>query len=65
MTTIELQVPNMAWGACGETITTAIIDLDSKASVKADPKTKQVIVTTQASESSVKEALIGSGYPAA
>ena len=42
-----------------------IIDLDPKASVKADPKTKQVIVNTQAAESSVKEAIAAAGYPAA
>ena len=62
---IELKVPNMACGACAKTITQAVIDLDPKASVKADPKTKQVIVNTKASESSVKEAIAAAGYPSA
>ncbi|MGB5709993.1 MAG: heavy-metal-associated domain-containing protein [Waterburya sp.] len=69
--TIELKVPHMAcpkayrfaYGACAKTITQAIIKLDSKASVKADPKTKQVIVNTKVSESSVKDAIAAAGYP--
>lgn len=63
--TIQFKIPNMACGACAETITQAVIDIDPKASVKADPKTKQVIVNTQASESSVKEAITSAGYPPA
>lgn len=63
--TIELKVPNMACGACGETITQAILSIDPKASVKADPKTKQVIVNTQVSESSIREAISAAGYPPA
>ena len=63
--TIELKVPNMAcpkgyrfaYGACAKTITQAVIELDPKASVKADPKTKQLIVNTKVSESSVKDAM--------
>ena len=63
--TIQLKVPNMACGACAKTITQAVIDIDPKASVKADPKTKQVIVDTNASESSVREAIAAAGYPPA
>ena len=63
--TIELKVPNMACGDCAKTITQAVIDIDPKASVKAEPKTKQVIVNTQASESSVRKALDAAGYPPA
>ena len=63
--TIELKVPNMACGDCAKTITQAVIDIDPKASVKADPKTKQVIVNTQASESEVKKTIAAAGYPPA
>ena len=63
--TIELKVPDMACGACAKTITQAVIDIDPKASVKADPKTKQVIVESNASESSVREAISAAGYPPA
>ena len=62
MATIEFKVPDMACGACAKTITQAVIDLDPKASVKANPETKQVTINTQASESSVKEAIISAGY---
>ena len=61
--TLQLKVPNMACGACAETITKAVLKIDPKASVKADPKTKQVTVETQANESSVKEAIAAAGYP--
>ena len=62
MATIEFKVPDMACGACAKTITQAVIDIDPKASVKASPETKQVIVNTQASESSVKDAITAAGY---
>ena len=63
--TIQLKVPNMACGACAKTITQAVVDIDPKASVRADPKTKQVIVESNASESSIKEAISAAGYPPA
>ena len=61
--TIEFKVPNMACGACAETITKAVLKVDPKASVKADPKTKLVTVETQTNETSVKEAIAAAGYP--
>ncbi|WP_319420924.1 heavy-metal-associated domain-containing protein [Pleurocapsa sp. FMAR1] len=62
---IQLKVPNMACGACAKTITQAVIDIDPKASVRADPKTKQVTVESNADESSVREAIAAAGYPPA
>jgi copper chaperone len=46
--TIELNIPNMACSACGETITKAVMKIDPTATVQADPKTKQVKIETQA-----------------
>lgn len=60
--TIKLKVPNMACDACGKAITEAVLSLDSDASVEADPKSKQVTVETQVSESSVREAIASAGY---
>jgi copper chaperone len=60
---LQLTVPQMACGACAESITKAIQLIDSRAEVQADPKTKQVEVDTTASEASVKEALSQAGYP--
>ena len=63
--TIQLKVPNMACGACGKTITQAVQSIDSTAEVQTDPKTKQVTVKSNASESSVREAIAAAGYPPA
>ncbi len=60
--TLQLQVPNMACSACGETITKAVKAVDPSATVQADPKTKLVHVETQASEAAVKEAITAAGY---
>ncbi len=78
--TIELKVPNMAcpkgyrfaYGACGKTITKAVREIDPQAEVQTDPKTKQVIVDSNASLTSIREAMpsasfaiAAAGYPAA
>lgn len=59
---MQLKVPDMACEACVKTITQAILALDDRASVKADTKTKQIIVETQASASSIKNAIAEAGY---
>lgn len=63
--TIQLKVPGMACGGCGKTITKAVQSVDPTAEVQTDPKTKQVTVESNASESSVREAIAAAGYPAA
>ena len=63
--TIQLEVPGMACGGCGKTITKAVQSIDPTAEVQTDPKTKQVTVESNASESSVREAIAAAGYPAA
>ena len=60
--TIQLKVPDMACGACAQSITEAIQNLDSQATVQANTDTKQVTIETQASESSVREAITSAGY---
>lgn len=62
---LQLTVPNMACSACSDTITTAIKSIDPNASVTADPKTKLVSIETQASESSIKQAITDAGYTVA
>lgn len=62
MTTLNLKVPDMACGACAETITKALQDLDPSVSVKANTETKAVDVTTSASAEAVKEAITQAGY---
>ena len=63
--TLQLKVPNMACSACAETITEAILAVDSTATVETDPKTKLVNVETLASEVAIKEAITTAGYSVA
>ncbi len=63
--TLQLTVPNMACSACASTITKTLQAVDANASVQADPTTKLVSVETQASETTIKEALAAAGYPVA
>ena len=60
--TLQLNVPNMACSACGDTITKAVKTVDPTATVQADPKTKIVLVDTNADETVIKEAITTAGY---
>ncbi|MDJ0571926.1 MAG: heavy-metal-associated domain-containing protein [Pleurocapsa sp. MO_192.B19] len=60
--TVQLKVPDMACDACAKAITQAVLTLDSQASVKADSKTKEVTVETQASLKCIREAIAAAGY---
>lgn len=60
--TIKLKVPDMACDVCAQTITQAIQNLDNRASVTADSQTKQITIETQASESSIREAITSAGF---
>jgi len=60
--TLQITVPNMACSACGDTITKAVKIVDPTAIVQADPKTKIVLVDTNASETVIKEAITTAGY---
>ena len=59
---LTLTVPDMACGACSDTITKAIQAIDPNAKVNADPKTKIVSVDTKASETQIKQAIATAGY---
>lgn len=63
--TLQLTVPNMACSACSDTITKAIRAIDPAARVQTDTKTKQVNVETQATERSIKQAIVDAGYTVA
>jgi copper chaperone len=63
--TIQLNIPNMACSACGETISKAVAAIDPTATVQADPKTKQVKIETQASQSEIESAITAAGYQVA
>lgn len=61
---IQLEVHSLARNACSKTITKAIQSVDPEAEVETDPKSKQVTLKTEASESSVMEVLDAAGYRA-
>jgi copper chaperone len=63
--TIQFKVPKMACSACGETIAKAVKGVDPSATVRADPKTKQVEIETQALKSEIVQAIAAAGYPVA
>lgn len=61
--TLTFIVPDLACSACVDTVTKAIQAIDTTAQVKnADPTTKQVEVTTNASEAVIKQAIVDAGY---
>lgn len=59
---LQFIVPSMACSACATAITQAIQAIDPNAEVSADPKTKLVVVETQASEAAIKTAIAEAGY---
>ncbi|MBD0267760.1 MAG: heavy-metal-associated domain-containing protein [Cyanobacteria bacterium Co-bin8] len=62
MTTLNLTVPDMACGACVDTITQAVKSLDADAAIAADTKTKAVNITTSADADTVTQAITNAGY---
>lgn len=62
MAKLQFTVPDMACSACADTITKAVHGVDAGASVSADPSTKIVVVETEASDTTVKEAIATAGY---
>ncbi len=63
--TLQLNIPNLSCGGCANTVTNVIQTLDPQAQVKVDVTTKQVEVTTQASEATMRTALAQAGYTVA
>ncbi|MCS6814975.1 MAG: heavy-metal-associated domain-containing protein [Cyanobacteria bacterium] len=59
---LKFAVPDMACGACANTITQAIHAIDPKATVTADVVTKQVTVETQEAGDAIKQAIVSAGY---
>ena len=62
--TLQLTVPKLACSACVNTITKAVKAVDANAKVQAEPKTKLVLIETQAGQTAITEAIAAAGYPA-
>jgi copper chaperone len=59
---LKLKVPNMACADCGESITEAIHTMEPDAKVDIDVQGKTVSVVSQASEETIKQAIVAAGY---
>ena len=62
--TLQFTVPKLACSACVNTITKAVKAVDPNAKVQAEPKTKLVLIETQADSRAITEAIAAAGYPA-
>jgi copper chaperone len=59
---LKLKVPNIACDGCAETITESIRIVQPDAKVDIDVKDKTVSVESEASEESIKQAIVAAGY---
>jgi copper chaperone len=59
----QFKVPSMACSACADTITQAILKIDTDATIEADLQTKIITVTTQASDTLIQDTITNAGYP--
>ncbi|WMS44401.1 heavy-metal-associated domain-containing protein [Acuticoccus sp. MNP-M23] len=61
---MRLSIPDMACGGCAAGVRRAIAELDERATVSADPPSREAVIETKASEADVLEALQKAGFPA-
>ncbi len=59
---LALKVPTMVCDGCVKTVKEAIQTVDADAKVEIDLPSKQVTVESQASESSIKQAITATGH---
>ncbi len=60
--TIKLKVPTIKCEGCAETVTAAVLNAVADAKVAVDVDSKVVVVETQASEASIKQAITSAGH---
>ncbi|MEW5860414.1 MAG: heavy-metal-associated domain-containing protein [Cyanobacteriota bacterium] len=59
---LQLKVPSIACNGCAETITDTIHTMEPDAKVDVDVKAKTVTVEAQASEETIKQAIVAAGH---
>ena len=59
---LKIKIPTIACDACKKTITSAICALDSGAKIDVDIERKVVCIEAQASEASIREAIVEVGH---
>jgi copper chaperone len=62
MSEINFKVPSMVCDGCVETVSKAIAAHEPEAKINIDLDTKQVKVETEASEASIKQAIVATGH---
>ena len=59
---LQLKVPDITCGGCVNAVSNAVKTVDANAIVQGDPKTKIVLVETQAPETAIRAAIVKAGY---
>ncbi|MFE1748183.1 heavy-metal-associated domain-containing protein [Coleofasciculus sp. H7-2] len=59
---LQLKVPSIACNGCAETITDTIHTMEPDAKVDVDVQAKTVTVEAQASEETIKQAIVAAGH---
>jgi copper chaperone len=59
---LQLKVPDITCGGCVNAVSNAVKTVDANAIVQGDPKTKIVLVETQAPETAIRAAIAKVGY---
>lgn len=62
---LKLKVPTIVCNGCVDTITKAIKTVEDEAKVNVDLAAKTVTVEAQASEESIKQAIVATGHTVA
>jgi copper chaperone len=62
MSTLNITVPDMACGACADSITKAVQSLDPAAKVETDLDSKEVKISSSINELSLTQAIQKAGY---
>ncbi|MEM7725583.1 MAG: heavy-metal-associated domain-containing protein [Cyanobacteria bacterium P01_A01_bin.45] len=60
--TLKFKVPDIGCQRCAEKITTSIQNVEADANVDVDVEAKTVLVNSQISESSIKQAIVDAGF---
>jgi copper chaperone len=59
---LQLKVPTIACNGCAETITDTIHTMEPDAQVNVDVQAKTVTVEAEASEETIKQAIVAAGH---
>lgn len=62
---LKLNVPSIVCSGCADTITKAIKTVEPEANVNVDVAAKTVTIDAQASEESIKQAVVATGHTVA